>query len=132
VSLISQYLLFTPAPQLPQIMSRLIQALGMTSTKQAIDNSWLVTHFNNFLYVAIFNGFICLIIMIATSLFTTPVPTSQIEHLIWKPSVVRIDTGGSTSRHGLGNLIFWWVICMALTAALYGYFAWFQFATRKA
>jgi SSS family solute:Na+ symporter len=126
-ALLSQYLILTPMHQLPSTLLSLVDAFGFSDAKRAIDHSWLVIHFNNFLYVAIWNGIICLAIMVAVSLITTPAPAERIDHLIWKPSVVRIDPGSSRSRTGR-SILFWWIVCMALTGALYGYFAWFQFA----
>src|SRR5262245_2520954 len=109
--LFCQYFLFTPMGQLPTALASLLRAIGLTDLKQAIDSSWLIVHFNNFLYVAVFNGIICLLIMILTSLVTTPAPVERVEYLIWKPSVVRVDASGSAAGRGLASITFWWVVC---------------------
>ena len=41
---------------------------------------------------------------------------------------MRVEPSPAAPGRGTMNLNVWWVVCMALTAALYLYFAWFQFA----
>ena len=94
--------------------------------KNMIDRSYLVMNYNNFLYVAIWNGIISLILMVIVSLATKPRPSEEIDHLIWRPSVMKVDPDVEGGRGGTISLVFWWSVCMILTAALYGYFAWFQ------
>jgi hypothetical protein len=132
LSLFSQYAIFTPVSQLPGLLRSFVESWApMAQWKHAIDSSWLVTHFNNFLYVAIFNGVLCLIIMIVTSLLTTPLPYDRVRRLIWRPSVMRVDADtDAASQRETRSLVFWWVLCMALTAALYSALAWFQFRGR--
>jgi hypothetical protein len=84
-----------------------------------------VARFNNFLYIAIFNGMICLLILLAVSFATRPQPREQIDDLLWRPSVMRIRN--PLPGRGTSSLVFWWILCMILTAGLYGYLAWFQF-----
>jgi len=125
--LISQYAIFTPADKLPGVLKSLLDAVPvLASWKRSIDSSWLVLHFSNFLYVAIFNGIICLLIMIVVSFVTTPLPYEQIRDLIWSPAVMRVRRADG-SDGGTRSLFFWWGLCMLLTAALYGWLAWFQF-----
>jgi SSS family solute:Na+ symporter len=92
----------------------------------------VVMRFNNFLYVAIFNGVVCLIIMVVVTLFTKPRPHNEIRDLIWRPSVMRVRPSADAPARGTRNLAAWWALCMALTAGLYLYFAWFQLRTRGA
>jgi SSS family solute:Na+ symporter len=87
----------------------------------------IVDRFDNFLYVAIFNGVVCLIIMVAVTFLTKPRPYEQIRDLIWRPSVMWIEPSPAAPGRGTRSLATWWGVCMALTAALYLYFAWFQF-----
>ncbi len=131
LSLVSQYVLFTPAGQWPQSLHALlltVPALG--SIKGTIDASLFLQSYNSFLYVAIWNGILSLLIMVAVSLVTRPRPLAEIRGLLWRPAVMRVGANGDTSSPAAGiatrSLVFWWVLCMTLTAALYAYFAWFQ------
>jgi SSS family solute:Na+ symporter len=127
LTLISQGLLFTPSATLPSFMRAVFETTpSLAELKNSIDHSYVIEHYNNFLYVAIWNGILSLILMISISLFTTPRPYGEISQLIWRPSVMRVDPDEHGGQGRTLSLVLWWSLCMALTAALYGYFAWFQ------
>jgi hypothetical protein len=127
LALVSQYLLFTSFADLPGLLQTFLESYPrLVDLKTSIDQSYVILHYNNFLYVSIWNGILSLILMISISLFTTPRPYGEISHLIWRPSVMRVDPDEQGGHGRTLSLVFWWGVCMALTAAFYGYFAWFQ------
>jgi len=126
-ALFSQYYVFTPYDSLPQwVRNVFLPTSALIDFKQWVDGTTLATDFNNFLYVATWNGAFSLIVMIVVSLLTKPKPREQIAHLLWTPSVMRIDADATGKGGSTRSLVFWWIGVMLLTAMLYAYFGWFQ------
>ncbi|HOE97309.1 MAG TPA: sodium/solute symporter [Candidatus Sumerlaeota bacterium] len=123
--LVSELVIFKPYDRMfAPLRAFFFPTDSLVNFKLWFDGTAFAATFRNFLYFAIWIGMISLIVMVVVSLLTKPRKREEIAHLLWRPSVMKVDSkpGERTTR----SLVFWWAVVMALTAILYGYFAWFQ------
>jgi len=88
--------------------------------------SWLM-QFDNYLNRTFVVWFTSMVLLMVLSLITTPPDPAKLQGIIWSWQAAKLPESERERNRGLRNLFLWWVIFIALMAALYAYMLWFQF-----
>ncbi len=88
--------------------------------------SWLMP-FDNYLNRTFVVWFTSMVLLVALSLITAPPDPEKLKGIIWSWQAAKLPESERERNRGLRNLFLWWVLFIALMAALYAYMLWFQF-----
>lgn len=88
--------------------------------------AWLMP-FDNYLNRTFVVWFTSMVLLVILSLVTTPPDPAKLQGIIWSWQAAKLPESERERNRGLRNLFLWWVLFIALMAALYAYMLWFQF-----
>jgi solute:Na+ symporter, SSS family len=88
--------------------------------------SWLIP-FDNWLNRTFIVWATSMILLVVVSWLTPPPDPEKIKGIIWSWKVAKLPESERARNRGVRNLFLWWVIFIALMAALYAYVIWFQY-----
>ena len=71
----------------------------------------------------------CMIVMVATSLLTSPPQAEQVERVIWNRSYLSLPPALRKRYGGWKDFRIWWLLFVAVILAIYGFFLWLDVAT---
>ena len=65
-------------------------------------------------------------LMVAVSLLGAAPDPARLKGIIWSPRMAALPAAERERNGGVRSLFLWWGLFVALMAALYAYFIWFQ------
>lgn len=88
---------------------------------------WLAA-FDNWLNRTFVVWAVSMTLMVVVSLLTTAPDPARIRGIIWSRELAALPQSEQARNRGVRSLLLWWGVFVALMAALYAYFIWFQFS----
>jgi solute:Na+ symporter, SSS family len=92
--------------------------------------AWLTPYKQAYQHSALLTWVFCMIVMIATSLLTTPPPKEQIDPIIWNRSCLSLPPDERARYSGWKDFRIWWLAFVLAVLTIYGFFMWFEFSRR--
>ncbi len=86
----------------------------------------LLGRFNTFNHRALAAWIFCMLVMITTSLLTTPLPKEKIEGIIWNKSYLSLPPAERQKYRGLKDWRIWWLLFVGTILSIYGFFLWYR------
>ena len=87
---------------------------------------WLTPYKRAYYHSALVTWIFCMIVMIVTSLLTTPPPKEQVDRVIWNRSYLNLPPDERLRYSGWKDFRIWWLLFIALVLSIYGFFLWFD------
>jgi SSS family solute:Na+ symporter len=87
---------------------------------------WLHSY-SNYLHRALISWAFCMIIMVTSSLLTSPPEPERIKGVIWSLRYALLPQKLQAVYGGWKDFRIWWLIFITLVLSIYGFFLWFRF-----
>lgn len=88
--------------------------------------TWLTPYKQAYQHSALITWIFCMIVMITTSLLTTPPPKEQVDRIIWNRSYLTLPPDERERYGGWKDFRIWWLAFIAAVLTIYGFFLWFD------
>ena len=89
--------------------------------------AWLKPYQQAYQNGALINWGVCVVLMIAVSLFTSAPPREKTDGIIWNRSFLQLPPEEREKYRGWKDWRIWWALFVVSILAIYGFFAWLQF-----
>jgi SSS family solute:Na+ symporter len=99
--------------------------LGFIFTALLTELEWLGTY-NTFNHRALVAWIFCMIVMVATSLFTQAPPKEKTDGIIWNKSYLSLRADDQARHRGWQDWRFWWLLFVGIVLAIYAFFIWWR------
>jgi SSS family solute:Na+ symporter len=86
-----------------------------------------LSQYANYLHRAFGSWIFCMVVMIGTSLVTSPPPAEKTRRIIWSPQYAPLPEGEQRRYSGWKDLRLWWLLYIGGVLSIYGFFLWFRF-----
>lgn len=83
--------------------------------------------YNTYQHPAFVAWVFCMLVMIITSLLTTPPPAEKTTGIIWSAQYAALPADQRALYSGLKDWRLWWLLFVGTVLALYAFFLWFRF-----
>jgi SSS family solute:Na+ symporter len=87
--------------------------------------TWLTPYKKAYQHSALISWIFCMIVMVVTSLLTSPPPRDKVDPIIWNRSYLNLPPDERAQYRGWKNFIIWWALFVAIVLSIYGFFLWF-------
>jgi len=87
---------------------------------------WLTPYKQAYQHSALLTWLVSMIIMIATSLLTSPPPAEKVDRVLWNRSYLSLPPDEQARYSGWKDFRLWWVGFVVAVLAIYGWFLWFN------
>lgn len=91
--------------------------------------TWLTPYKRAYQHSALLSWTFCMVVMIATSLLTTPPPREKVDPIIWNRSYLNLPPDESERYRGWKDFRLWWLLFVAVILCIYGFFLWFDLSS---
>jgi SSS family solute:Na+ symporter len=88
--------------------------------------AWITPYKRPYYHSALLTWIFCMIVMIATSLMTTPPPRDKTDRIIWNRSYLSLPPEERKQYGGWKDFRIWWMLFVAMVLSIYGFFLWFD------
>ncbi len=93
--------------------------------------SWLTPYKQAYQHSALLSWVFCMVVMIVTSLLTTPPRPEQVEPIIWNRSYLNLPPSERQRYRGWRDFRVWWLLFVVVVLSIYGFFLWFDLSRVK-
>lgn len=87
----------------------------------------LLRPYDNYLNRTFLVWISCIVLIVAVSLCTKPMPSDVVDSIVWNKSYLRLPQAERLLNTGLRNPLLLWAVLVICALALYTYMIWFQF-----